>query len=472
MNLVKCAILINILILNSSFGNPIGEANEQNNVESVAVNSTQPNNHKNLLERMQNDDRLKKFQFLLDKAALNRLTKCENNEKSSTILCNIYYEMLLNLSSIQSGDLKPIELKFSEMLKQSSADEKLCDSLGKVLPDNSAAPIEGNNKNETKKIFDFLKSQVKCLHICMPLNKDFEVEVNPFCLAINWGYSTIIQLMADASSKIAKTVENDAKPAGKSNETSPTLELSSPVYSLKAEDIKANVANATKDLTNSLPVISKQDVAENKVNPPEKLDEAKPLNENTINLPPKQPQDENKQDDDQQPDVNIFDPTETKTKDEDPEQEYSDGVDDDDDDDLMAGAGNVNANNQQNPKPILSKPSSSLNDGDSDGNSVSSPDAAPIVQQTVPDVFFQENDSNFFSYFLFLMFVCILCYIAYHNKTKVLALVLEGRRSSNGRSTGGRRKHSAAYRKLDSNLEEAITSSNDSNNRSSSQIIY
>lgn len=84
------------------------------------------------------------------------------------------------------------------------------------------------------------------------------------------------------------------------------------------------------------------------------------------------------------------------------------------------------------------------------------------------DPFFSNGDSNFFTYFMLLMLLCIIMYVGYHNKSKVLALVLEGRRGSNSRG-GGRRKHTAAYRKLDSNLEEAITSGASSR---ASQIIY
>lgn len=84
------------------------------------------------------------------------------------------------------------------------------------------------------------------------------------------------------------------------------------------------------------------------------------------------------------------------------------------------------------------------------------------------DPFFANGDSNFFTYFMLLMLLCIIMYVGYHNKSKVLALVLEGRRGSNSRG-GGRRKHTAAYRKLDSNLEEAITSGASSR---ASQIIY
>lgn len=83
------------------------------------------------------------------------------------------------------------------------------------------------------------------------------------------------------------------------------------------------------------------------------------------------------------------------------------------------------------------------------------------------DPFLEESGSNFFTYFLMGMFLCIVLYVIYHNKTKILALLLEGRRGDKGRN--GRRKHTAAYRKLDSNLEEAITSSASGR---TTQIIY
>ncbi|XP_055588235.1 trans-Golgi network integral membrane protein TGN38-like [Uranotaenia lowii] len=98
-----------------------------------------------------------------------------------------------------------------------------------------------------------------------------------------------------------------------------------------------------------------------------------------------------------------------------------------------------------------------------------------IRSEQLKDPFFEDPDSNFFSYFMFAMFACVVCYVGYHNKSKLLALVLEGRRS-NGTSRGGfsknGRKHTAAYRKLDSNLEEAITSNSAGSNRSTTQIIY
>ncbi|XP_053674167.1 trans-Golgi network integral membrane protein 2-like [Anopheles nili] len=98
---------------------------------------------------------------------------------------------------------------------------------------------------------------------------------------------------------------------------------------------------------------------------------------------------------------------------------------------------------------------------------------AKIDDQRPVDNFYDQKGSNFFSYFLFAMFTCPIVYVAYHNKSKLLALVVEGRRTSSGRGGFSKgRKHTAAYRKLDTNLEEAITSGNATGGHSSSQIIY
>lgn len=74
--------------------------------------------------------------------------------------------------------------------------------------------------------------------------------------------------------------------------------------------------------------------------------------------------------------------------------------------------------------------------------------------------FRDDADPSFFSYFMFVMLGVIFVYVAYHNKSKILALLIEGRRSRTYSSRNGSRRkaHSAEYRKLDSNLEEAIQS--------------
>lgn len=67
-----------------------------------------------------------------------------------------------------------------------------------------------------------------------------------------------------------------------------------------------------------------------------------------------------------------------------------------------------------------------------------------------------EEESHFFTYFTIISLVCIAAYMGYHNKQKILAMVLEGRRARNNRTR--RRPSTASYRRLDCTLEEAVTS--------------
>ncbi|XP_037093415.1 trans-Golgi network integral membrane protein 1-like [Pollicipes pollicipes] len=77
----------------------------------------------------------------------------------------------------------------------------------------------------------------------------------------------------------------------------------------------------------------------------------------------------------------------------------------------------------------------------------------------------QGGDSNFFAYFLTAVVLCIIFYLMFHNKQKILALIIEGRSPS-----GRRRPHSSQYRKLDNSLEEVISSQQ--RQEISSNIIY
>jgi len=63
-----------------------------------------------------------------------------------------------------------------------------------------------------------------------------------------------------------------------------------------------------------------------------------------------------------------------------------------------------------------------------------------------------QADSSFFSYFIMLSGVAIAAYLVFHNKQKILALILEGRRRQGDRRRSGGRE----YRKLDSNLQDAM----------------
>merc|ERR1719319_1655801 len=63
-----------------------------------------------------------------------------------------------------------------------------------------------------------------------------------------------------------------------------------------------------------------------------------------------------------------------------------------------------------------------------------------------------DSRSSFFSYFILLSIVAIVAYLVFHNKQKILALILEGRRRQGTRRRSGGRE----YRKLDPNLEDTM----------------
>ncbi|KAK3882591.1 hypothetical protein Pcinc_013038 [Petrolisthes cinctipes] len=80
-------------------------------------------------------------------------------------------------------------------------------------------------------------------------------------------------------------------------------------------------------------------------------------------------------------------------------------------------------------------------------------------ESVVPQVvnggkFSDDEDSHFFAYFLTIMVTAIIFYLVFHNKQRIIALIIEGRAPS---SRGRRNSSRAKYHKLDNNLEEAMS---------------
>lgn len=74
--------------------------------------------------------------------------------------------------------------------------------------------------------------------------------------------------------------------------------------------------------------------------------------------------------------------------------------------------------------------------------------------------------SNFFSYFIVLAIITIIVYLVFHNKKKILGLIVEGR---SGRQSGRRRSGGREYMKLDSNMEDMMETGRETSMR---QVIY
>jgi len=78
----------------------------------------------------------------------------------------------------------------------------------------------------------------------------------------------------------------------------------------------------------------------------------------------------------------------------------------------------------------------------------------------------EVSQSNFLGYFIVLSIITIIAYLVFHNKKKILGLIVEGR---GGRQAGRRRSGGREYRKLDSNMEDMLDSGKETSMR---QVIY
>jgi hypothetical protein len=162
-------------------------------------------------------------------------------------------------------------------------------------------------------------------------------------------------------------------------------------------------------------------------------------------------------------DQHIFDTDgETQMPDKEQDADITMGeIGDDDEDENYAEANIVRDNNRNEPGAKF--PQEQINEIEGPDS-----DSSPHVQ-SVP---FQEDpDSNFFTYLCITMFLSILLYVVYHNRQKLLALLVEGRRGSRRERSRSRGGSKAAYSKLDCNLEEAITSKKSLSGKSM-DIIY
>ncbi|XP_014667807.1 PREDICTED: trans-Golgi network integral membrane protein 2-like isoform X14 [Priapulus caudatus] len=79
----------------------------------------------------------------------------------------------------------------------------------------------------------------------------------------------------------------------------------------------------------------------------------------------------------------------------------------------------------------------------------------------------EDESTHFMRYFVMTALVAVLGYVAFHNKQRIIAIIVEGRRPGGG---AARRPRKAAYARLDTNVEEAMPSMRTTVN--SSSFIY
>jgi len=141
--------------------------------------------------------------------------------------------------------------------------------------------------------------------------------------------------------------------------------------------------------------------------------------------------------------------------------------------------GNIDAeplvsNEEKNKPDTVTKNVEDMEETDKEVTKSKVESGVPDAQKEIVETKYENNmkpgpemdeHSSFFGYFILLSIVAIIAYLVFHNKQKILALVLEGRRrQGNRRRSGGRE-----YRKLDSNLEDTMDPGKETSLR---QVIY
>ncbi|XP_022904777.2 trans-Golgi network integral membrane protein TGN38-like [Onthophagus taurus] len=479
----------------------------------VAYAATAPaSTNSTLLDILNNSDQYAEYKcpFLrstfLDGAQYPFLKECPANMKpksNNEIMCTIFYNNFLKLCVNSSIAIKSL---INESTIQASYDINIaCNNLKAVEPFRSSY----------KDVFDRINTYmaINCHGICM----DFlSGEVSKICALSGLMSNVIKQNMMN----VDKVEQNAAKIKSKNETAKLTPEVkdnNKDAVQGKSENVGKDAGDVKSDVTQSVNNQKTQNEQKptgnqsqkkpqlndapkpNKVqtNPEEtvvasnvapnadlaasKEDQKKPKQESNVEISPdpvkelkkpkdnvviKPKQDQEKNDAVDIPNENVAkkdqqkanlqqenDDLETNFEEKPEDQDRIEMMNDDDqldDDDIQP----ANSEDLKKPEKKSSKPKPKEVNED--------------VNMPVNSDQIEEEDSFFFVYFMMVCAVFILGYIGYHNKQKVLALVIEGRRGRrNSRRSG--RPNSANYHKLDSNLEEAVTSSVHKN---TTNIIY
>lgn len=457
---------------------------------------------------------------LMNKTFLPFLNGCNKTATSMNeavvedqMLCSAYFEMVIEIDTSNITDFRTQDNIQKYLLQNDEGFTKsFCDQLPEQIPNR----LPKHFPNGDKTFHDVIADKQICNKICFMFTLtptyNYKLIVKPICLLISAGYGKILANESPAIDN--KTIPVKQKPEIASEPNGPmTANISKPTVvtvlenSNKEQPAVENDAEMRNKALKPFVVETDRPLTSIKSNP-----ESVPI-QTTANqqpaLPPSafdQSQNDNINNNAavQQPlkNSNVETHTTTEANDKIPPKPImlvDDGNNNDkqpNDDNYDNYPENGQDSDQQQPIDV---DASKIGGGTQNNDDVDDIEVDPVepinanhplhkdmLQKSystdtddspirhIQDPFFQGTDSNFFAYFMALMFICIVVYVLYHNKTKVIALVLEGRRSSSsgrgGSSSGfSRRKHTAAYRKLDTNLEEAITSNKCGK---SAQIIY
>ncbi|XP_065080040.1 trans-Golgi network integral membrane protein TGN38-like [Ochlerotatus camptorhynchus] len=408
---------------------------------------------------------------LLDESKLTFLAEC-NIDSATEQICELYRNLTTILSQRKRDPVTAADI--NKIITEKADGNRFCDNLSPLLQAIRQKHLDRFQSNR-------LENRRICEKWCVPFDEaTMSMHVKPICKVLLWGFQKELQSEVeeqDPAKQATKVLMPPMLPIGDGQiaenehaETNPAQPVAAaqsnitlPENTGKASPPKNTENDRTKASSDTAAIVS-------------------PASQTTATSAPTKPEislaDKNLVDGDDSQDLNEL-RNQQNLKDmngNSPSNNLQEEGDADDDtiyetepqlDETQETSENVQPKLEQEPFGRKKTDSGGMADDQK-------ADAAVQVERVEQeDPFFDQDDSNFFSYFLFMMFVCILCYVAYHNKSKLLALLLEGRRTSSGRGGFNKgRKHTAAYRKLDSNLEEAITSNAAASSRSTSQIIY
>ncbi|XP_059479193.1 trans-Golgi network integral membrane protein 2-like [Neocloeon triangulifer] len=353
------------------------------------------------------------------------------------LLCMGVYDLSVHVCKSDVIDSNAIPATPEEFISFFKDEDHLELTCGELLKPDPLGPANNVSTHWVKILNGLLEKEEDCQNLCKP--KFGKEHVNPLCNILSWGRKNLAKEAADNEDAMADeslTPNGAAKydnsgPALKPSSSSASSKavsqsmLSKSSSSLSSSSSPAMVAvktstSAVKNVTSS----DNKSAASSTMKATSAQASSTALNVNNL-----------------EPDSQKEKITSTPAK------------------DVLSSMANLDSTNYNGNQ----------DDGDDfegagfDDNSPKvmphdTPEAGP---QMPSNDFFAQNDrgpeteSNFSSYLLTVAIISVVCYLLFHNKQKILALLLEGRRNNSG---SRRRPNSSNYRKLDTNLEEAITS--------------
>lgn len=442
-------------------------------------------------------DSFKQIQLVFNDSLLNpnivpQINMCNDlntiaTQKTDTkLLCSAYLDMVYGLHRLNDSTFKQSQNITLELSKynETKISNNFCESFINELPLNEdLRPFTKYIFPEKKNLFGALKTLDKCEMYCRYTDADTNIRIQPICGLTLSGFKQISNVTMN------RTKSTTVKPLQNSNDSNKTIEQKGDKseQSSKIEVKPSTSANKTVNITqnsNNLP----SSIVSSSVNARNKEIEK----EITRNLTKKSNAQSTVQ-----PNLNSGTDFVDQQGQEDPNGQEEEDQDEDHGMDFDTNLGDrklihswiemllyyyflSEAIPTQNPIPDnMKKPTANIEKPKESKSKIMDDYAEQLDEQEIrPANHFEplnmnhdisDDGSNFFSYLMFLMLLTCILYVVYHNKTKVLALVIEGRRGRRYSRSGGRRKHSAEYRRLDSNLEEAIQSSGQVH---AAQIIY